>query len=118
MKAARSPYAQLLGDLTRQRGVLGSFVVSERDGIAVDSAVQVGVDTEAVAALAASLYRKARLASSAATHGETSFVHLEGEHGRLCAAGRGDLVVVTVCESRVNVGLLRVEMLKAARTLA
>jgi predicted regulator of Ras-like GTPase activity (Roadblock/LC7/MglB family) len=114
----RSPYALVLADLSRQRGVVGSFVVSERDGIAVDASVQLGVDSDAVAALAASLHRKARLASRAAGHGEVTFLHLEAERGRVCAAGRDDLVLVTICDTRVNVGLLRVEMLKAARTLA
>jgi predicted regulator of Ras-like GTPase activity (Roadblock/LC7/MglB family) len=114
----RSPYARVLSDLSRQRGVVGSFVVSERDGIPVDASVQLGIDSEAVAALAASLYRKARLASIAAGHGEAAFVHLEAERGRLCAAGRGDLVLVTICDGRANVGLLRVEMLRAARSLA
>ena len=113
-----SPYARTIAEMARQRGVVGAFVVSERDGIAVEQTAQVGVDTEAVAALAASLYRKARLAVEAAGHGATAFLHLESAGGRLCAAGRGDLVLVAVCEPRVNVGMLRVEMLRAARTLA
>ena len=108
----------MLASLTRQRGVLGSMVVSEADGIIVDSNLQVGVKGPVVAALAASLYRKARLSARAAGLGAATFVQLEAARGRVCAVGRDDLVLVTVAETRANVGLIRVEMLKAVGALA
>lgn len=113
----RSPFADVLASLTRQRGVLGSLVVSESDGIIVDSNLQVGVRGNVVAALAASLYRKARLSARAAGLGRAAFVQLEAERGRICAVGHEDLVLVTVAESRANVGLIRVEMLKSVEAL-
>ena len=112
-----SAFADVLSGLIRQRGVTGSLIVSEADGIIVDSTLQVGVRGNVVAALAASLYRKARLSSHAAGLGDASFLQLEAKQGRICAAGRGDLVLVTVAESRANVGLIRVEMLKALEAL-
>ena len=75
----KTPYAELLAMLSRHRGVVGSFVVSERDGLAVDSNVQIGVQAEAVAALAASLHRKARLACGAAGCGVVTFLRLDAE---------------------------------------
>ena len=39
----RSPFTGILQALIRQRGVLGSMVVSESDGIIVDSNLQIGV---------------------------------------------------------------------------
>lgn len=114
----KTPFAELLTALTRQRGVLGSLVVSESDGIIVDSNLQIGVRGTAVAALAASLYRKARLSARAAGLGEAAFLQLEAERGWVCAAGLNDLVVVTVAESRANVGLIRVEMLRSLEALA
>ena len=113
-----TPFTATLSSLARHRGVLGVMVASERDGIAVESHVQVGVDVDAVAALAASLHRRARLASSAAGYGASSFLTVEAERGRLCAAGRGDLVLVVVAGAPVNVGLLRVEMLRAVERFA
>ena len=113
-----SPFAEVLAALTRQRGVLGSMVVSETDGIIVDSNLQIGVKGSVVAALAASLYRKARLSAAAAGLGTSSFVQLEAERGRVCAVGRGDLLLVTVAEARANIGLIRVEMLRATQVLA
>ena len=111
------PFASILDTLTRQRWVTAALVVSERDGIVVESNLQIGQSGDRVAALAASLYRKARLSAGAAGLGTANFVQLEAERGRVCAIGRGDLLLVTVAESRANVGLIRVEMLRATQVL-
>ena len=44
-------------------------------------------------------------------------MQLDAERGRICAAGRGELLLVVVAEPSANVGLIRVEMLKAAEAL-
>jgi predicted regulator of Ras-like GTPase activity (Roadblock/LC7/MglB family) len=111
-------YRALIAPLTRQRAVLGCMVVGESDGLIIDSTLQVGVHGDAVAALAASLYRKARLSADAAGLGQVSFLRLEAGDGHVCVAGRKDLVIVTVAEGRANIGLLRAEMLRAAEVLA
>jgi predicted regulator of Ras-like GTPase activity (Roadblock/LC7/MglB family) len=113
-----SPFTALLSSLIRHRGVTGCMVVGEADGMIVDSSLQIGVNGDAFAALTASLYRKARRAAQAAGFGETGFFELDAEDGRICAAGRNDLVLVVIAERRVNVGLLRVEMLKALEALS
>ena len=112
-----SAYAPLLANVTRHRGVMACLLVAEEDGIVVDGTAQVGVDTAAFAALTASLYRKAARAASSEGFGGTSFCDLEAQQGRVLAAGRNGLVVVAVAESRANLGLLRVELLKAAAGL-
>jgi uncharacterized protein len=113
-----TPFSPMLDALTRQRGVTAALVVSERDGIVVESNLQIGQDGDRVAALAASLYRKARLAARAAGMGAVSFMQLEAPAGRLCAVGGGALVLVVVAEASVNVGLVRVELLKAIAGLS
>ena len=113
----RSPFTGILQSLIRQRGVTGSMVVSESDGIIVDSNLQIGVRGPVVAALAASLFRTARMSAEAAGFGGATFLQLEAEHGRVCAVGRNDLVLVAVAEARSNVGLIRVELLKALERL-
>lgn len=114
----RSPFADVLAALIRQRGVTGALVASESDGIIVDAQLQVGVRGEVIAALIASLYRRARLAAGAAGLGDTAFLQLDAEHGRLYAVGRGGLVLVAVADPAVNVGLVRMEMLRGAEALA
>ncbi len=113
-----TPFTAMLQILSRQRGVSAALVVSEQDGIVVDSNMQIGQSGDRVAALAASLYRKARLSARAAGMGAVSFMQLEAPNGRLCAAGSGELVVVVVTATAVNVGLVRVELLRAAAELA
>lgn len=107
----------MLDAMTRVRGVTSALVVSERDGIVVDSNLQIGHSADRVAALAASLYRKARLSASAAGMGAVSFLQLEAPRGRICAVGGGELVLIVVAERTVNVGLIRVELLRVAATL-
>lgn len=112
-----SAFGAVVSAVTRHRGVTACLVVAEEDGIVVDGSAQIGVDTAAFAALTASLYRKASRAADAAGFGGVSFCELEAERGRVLAAGRGGLVVVAVAEPRVNLGLVRVELLRAAATL-
>jgi predicted regulator of Ras-like GTPase activity (Roadblock/LC7/MglB family) len=113
-----SPFTAMLQALSRQRGVTAALVVSEQDGIVLDAALQVGQQGDRVAALSASLYRKARLATQAAGLGAVSFMQLEAPNGRLCAVGAGELVLVVVAAPGVNVGLVRLELLRAAVQIA
>jgi predicted regulator of Ras-like GTPase activity (Roadblock/LC7/MglB family) len=113
-----SPFTAVLDSLTRQRGVRASLVVSAIDGIAIDSNLQIGQDGSRVAALAASLYRKARRSAMAAGLGSTGFMQLEAESGRLCIIGGDEVVLVAVADPEANVGLIRMEMLRAAETIA
>ena len=113
-----TPFEPMLESLSRQRFVTAALVVSERDGIVVDSNIQIGQSGDRVAALAAALFRKARLSAKAAGMGAVSFMQLEAPNGRICAAGAGDLVVVVTTGAGVNVGLVRVELLRAAAEIA
>ena len=108
-----SPFRGLLLELTRQRGVLGALVVDAADGIPIDSTLAVGVDGDAVAALAASLFTRARRAAQAANYGDGTYFQLQAEMGWLCVTASGDLVLAAVAEPRANVALLRVALLRA-----
>jgi predicted regulator of Ras-like GTPase activity (Roadblock/LC7/MglB family) len=113
-----SSYAPILEALTRQRGVRASLIVSESDGLVVDAHLRFGQDGERIAALAASMYRKARMSAAAARLGSVGFLQLDAERGRLCAAGgRSDLVLVVMADASANVGLIRVELLRALESL-
>jgi predicted regulator of Ras-like GTPase activity (Roadblock/LC7/MglB family) len=112
-----SAYGALIGAVTRHRGITACLVVSAADGIVVDGTAHVGVNTAAFAALTASLHRKAARAAGAAGFGDVSFLELEAEQGRVLAAGRDELVVVAVADARMNLGLVRMELLRAAGAL-
>jgi predicted regulator of Ras-like GTPase activity (Roadblock/LC7/MglB family) len=110
-------FSPILDALTKQRGVRASLVVGMEDGMTIDSNMQIGQESEKVAALAASLYRKAKRSSSAAGLGGTGFMQLEAEQGRICIIGGEDVVLIVVADRDANVGLIRVEMLRATKAL-
>ena len=112
-----SPFSAILDGLTRQRGVTATLVVSERDGIIVDQRSQVGVRGDRVAALAASLHRKARLSADAAGLGAVRFLQLDASEGRILAIGRGELALVVMATPDANVGSIRMALLRAAEGL-
>lgn len=113
-----TPFEGVLSLLIRQRGVLGCLIVGEADGIIVDSNVQVGIQANVVAALAAALYRKARLTSAAAGLSAIGFLQLEAERGHVCAIGRDGLVLVTLAEPRAHIGRIRGAMIESVSVLA
>jgi predicted regulator of Ras-like GTPase activity (Roadblock/LC7/MglB family) len=113
-----SPFTSMLQGLSRLRGVRAALIASEQDGIVIDSNLQIGQQGDRVAALAASLYRKARMSSTAAGLGAVSFLQMEAPYGRVCVAGAGELVLVVVAAATVNVGLVRVEMMRSAAAIA
>jgi predicted regulator of Ras-like GTPase activity (Roadblock/LC7/MglB family) len=97
-------------------GVRGALVVAVRDGLVVDGRVHVGVHGEAVAALAASLYRRACRATGDG-EGEGRFVELDAERGRIMIAGQGDLALMAFVERRANAGQVRLAVQRAAQSL-
>ncbi len=112
-----SPFREMLHSLMRLRGVLATMLVDEHEGMIIDSILQVGQDGDRVAALAASLHRKARKSAEAAGMGGVSYMQLDAASGRICAAGRGTMVLVVVAAPTANIGLVRVETLKAVQAL-
>jgi predicted regulator of Ras-like GTPase activity (Roadblock/LC7/MglB family) len=113
----RTPYEGLLASVMRTPGVRGALVVAVRDGLVVDGRVHVGVQGEAVAALAASLYRRACRATGAAG-GKGRFVELDADDGRILIAGKNDLAIMAVLHRRANAGQARVAVQRAADDLA
>lgn len=108
-----------LDRISRVRGVQGSMFVAADDGIVVAQLLMETVQGKAVAALAASLARKVVGAAAATGAARVRFVQMQAAGGTLLVApAPPDLLVVAVAESRVNLGLARLEMLRAAETAA
>jgi predicted regulator of Ras-like GTPase activity (Roadblock/LC7/MglB family) len=104
-----------LDRISRVRGVRGSMWVSADDGIPVVQLLMEGVRGKAVAAFAASLARKVSGAAGATGAGKVRFVQMEAAGGILLVAPAArDLLVVVLADPRVNVGLARLEMTRAA----
>jgi predicted regulator of Ras-like GTPase activity (Roadblock/LC7/MglB family) len=94
------------------------MLVAPGDGLLVAEAAMEGVKTAAAAALSAALVARLSRASGTAGAGTPSFVHLEADRGALLAMPAGDdLLLVTIADPEVNVGLARLEMLRAVEEL-
>jgi predicted regulator of Ras-like GTPase activity (Roadblock/LC7/MglB family) len=111
-------FTPTLTGLCRERGVRAAAAVTADDGTPIDFVMRVGDDGEQVAALAASLYRKARHSALAAGLGATTLLHLEAQTGRLFVIGDEQVLLITVTEAAVNIGAIRVAMRSALGTLA
>ena len=123
MTAPAAAYGKALDLITRVRGVRGAMLVSAEDGIVVAEQLMEGIKGPAVAALAASLATRLRRAMEAAGVGASLFWHLQAEQGALLvvptggAGEAGGTLVVAVAEPDVNVGLVRLELLRAAEVV-
>lgn len=115
-----SAYGELLDRVNRVSGVRGSMVVAVEDGLVVEEDLMVGVPGAAVAALVASIFRRARKSVQSADFGTAQFVQVEGDDGLLFAAAPpqlGDVLLVVIAERWVNVGLVRLEAAKVVEAL-
>lgn len=109
-------YKETLREVMRVSGVRGALVVAVKDGLIVDGRVHVGVHAEAVAALAASLFRRACRATGA-REGQSRFVELDAEDGRILMVGRDELALMAVLERRANPGQARLAVRRAGASL-
>jgi len=108
----------ILDTITRVRGVRGAMIVVCNDGLVVADSLMEGVRGNAVAALASSLTKHAANATAASGAGAPKFLHLQASQGALLAvSGRSEILVVAVAEPSVNVGLVRLELIRAAEAV-
>lgn len=113
--SAPAGYTRTLDLITRVRGVRGAMLVAGDDGLVVAEQLMEGIKGSAVAALAASLATRLRRAMEAAGVGAAQFWHLQCDQGALLVVpGDSGMLVVAVTEPDVNVGLVRLELLRAA----
>ncbi|OLC02379.1 MAG: hypothetical protein AUH78_12630 [Gemmatimonadetes bacterium 13_1_40CM_4_69_8] len=111
-------YGPALDLVTRVRGVRGAMLVSGDDGLVVAEQLMEGIKGVAVAALAASLASRLRRAMEAAGLGVSLFWHLQCDQGGLLVVpAPSGVLIVAVAEPDVNVGLVRLELLRAAEAV-
>ena len=107
-----------LDGVTRVRGVRGALVVTGDDGMIVADALMEGVRGSAIAALAASLALRFGNAATTTGVGAPHFYHLQAAEGTLLVVpGPTGVLVVVVGDPELNVGLVRLEMLRVAEVV-
>lgn len=114
----RADFGAALDTITRVSGVRGAMIVTREDGLIVTDSLMEGVRGNAVAALAASLAKRVGNASVASGAGAPRFLHLQGTNGVLLAVPAGDdLLLVAIADPAVNIGLVRLELIRGAETV-
>ena len=105
-----------MSDLNRVSGVRGTMFIT-RDGMVVVADVDAGVDSDRIAAMAATLAVKTDDCLEKTDRGRLVQAMLNATEGKvfLSDAEKGILVVVT--DNDVNTGLVRLEMRAAADRL-
>jgi len=112
-------FQRALDLVTRVRGVRGAMLVALGDGLVVAEHLMEGIKGPAVAALAASLANRLGRAMEAAGLGTGVFWHLQASEGALLVVpAASGILVVAVTDPAVNVGLVRLELLRAAQVVA
>lgn len=104
--------------LSHVAGVRGALLVEGETGVPVISELREGVNETAVAALAASLFRRTAEASETADFGRLNTLQLEADDGHVVAVDAGELILIVIAEHDAQLGLVRYEAHRAAESLA
>ena len=110
-------YQSALERLSRVPGVRGALIVDADAGVPVVSELAADVDGGALAALAASLFKRTDRAIATAAFGKLATLQLEAEQGHVIAGDAGDLIIVAIAEPRAQLGLVRLEVHRTAEAL-
>lgn len=103
--------------LSRIPGVRGAQVVDARAGVAVTAELTRDVPDRAVAALAASTYRRAVRTAEEGGFGALEMLQVDAADGYVIVAGAGDLLVVVLAEPDAQLGRVGVEARRTAEAI-
>ena len=110
-------YSAAVERVSRVAGVRGALLVESEAGVPVISELRENVNETAVAALAASLFRRMAAASETAEFGRLNTVQLEADGGHVVAVDAGELILVVVTDRDAQLGMVRYEAHRAAESL-
>jgi predicted regulator of Ras-like GTPase activity (Roadblock/LC7/MglB family) len=110
---------RILAELVGQVPEIEAASVVSFDGLAMASALPVGMDEDRVAAMSAALLSLGERAAEGLGRGTLSQVYIEGENGTVFLISADDeAVLVAVAAKRAKVGLILFEVRRAAAALA
>ena len=114
----RKSFDDVLDQLSRVAGVRGAMLVDAQAGVPIVAEMAEGVAGPAVAAMAASLVKRAQRATTSAKFGGLRTIQLEAADGHLIIANHGDIIAVAVTRQDAQLGLVRVEIRSAVEALS
>lgn len=108
---------QIVEDLLRVDGVIGSLLVG-KDGLVVASTLQEPEDAEVLGAMSAAVYGEIDKSTKRIGVGKLQDAIIDAEQGSILLLEAQQLILVVVTQRTVNVGLLKIEMRRAAKRIA
>src|SRR5690242_6589717 len=109
----RSHLQQIADSLSQIDGVRAGLIV-RRDGSPVADVV-IGEDEELLGALSGAIFATISRSMQRTGLGELEDLVVNASAGSIQAMGAGDLVLVVLADAHSNIGLIRLELKRAAR---
>lgn len=104
---------KIVEDLLRVDGVVGSLLVG-KDGLVVASTLLDAADAEVLGAMSAAVYAEIDKATKRIGVGGLNDAIISAQDGLIMMLESHDLILVVITQRAVNVGLVKMEMRKAA----
>ena len=109
---------ELLAEVVRTEGVRAALLIDAADGLVVAESSRLGIDSNTLAALGASLASRLSQAAKAMGHEPPTLMHLEATEGNLTLADtQNGLLIAVLSDPDTNSGLLRITVLSAVGQL-
>ncbi len=107
---------QIVEDLIKVDGVVGSLLVG-KDGLVVSSSLLEAEDAEVLGAMSAAIFAEVYKAARRIGVGRVVDTVITASEGAILMMEAEDLLLVVLTQRNVNVGLIKIEMRRAARRI-
>ncbi|MDP9309361.1 MAG: roadblock/LC7 domain-containing protein [Chloroflexota bacterium] len=108
---------KIVEDLNRVDGVIGSLLVG-KDGLVVASTLLDGEDAEVLGAMSAAVYGEIDKSTKRIGVGTLVDAIIDAREGSILLLEAKDLILVVITQRVVNLGLIKMEMRRAARRMS
>jgi len=107
---------KIVDDLLRVDGVIGSLLVG-KDGLVVASTLLDPEDAEVLGAMSAAVYGEIDKSTKRIGVGTLVDAIIDAQEGSILLLEAKDLILVVITQRLVNLGLVKMEMRRAARRI-
>jgi predicted regulator of Ras-like GTPase activity (Roadblock/LC7/MglB family) len=112
-------FENIIAELMRIDGVKGVAIVG-KDGLIIEfESADKAIDPDLAAAMVAAAYGSGSTTMERLMAGKTDMIMVEGDRGKILLVDAGENAMLSVfTEPKVNLGLIRIEMKRAAEKIA
>ncbi len=111
------PMRHIVEDLIRVEGVIGSLLVG-RDGLVIASTLIEDEDAEVLGAMSAAVFGEIDKATKRIGIGTLVDAIIDAKDGSILLLEARDVILAVVTQRMVNLGLVKIEMRRAAKNIS